>query len=65
MSLPPSDARAGEIARRHDRAVALGLSTYLDPDTGLSVFTEAYLRARGTCCRSTCRHCPWGGRGPT
>ncbi len=50
---------------RHERAVALGLSTYLDPDTGLVVFTEAYLRARGTCCRTGCRHCPWDGHGPT
>ncbi|MGA7886567.1 MAG: DUF5522 domain-containing protein [Acidobacteriaceae bacterium] len=23
------------------------------------VFTEAYLRRRGTCCGSGCRHCPW------
>lgn len=26
------------------------------------VFTEAYLRARGWCCESGCRHCPWGYR---
>ena len=24
------------------------------------VFTEAYLRRRGNCCESGCRHCPWG-----
>ncbi len=24
------------------------------------VFTEAYLRRRGYCCESGCRHCPWG-----
>jgi Family of unknown function (DUF5522) len=24
------------------------------------VFTAKYLRARGTCCESGCRHCPWG-----
>ena len=23
------------------------------------VFTEHYLRARGYCCNSGCRHCPW------
>lgn len=23
------------------------------------VFTEHYLRARGYCCESGCRHCPW------
>lgn len=24
------------------------------------VFTEAFLRRRGYCCESACRHCPWG-----
>jgi hypothetical protein len=24
------------------------------------VFTEAYLMARGHCCKSACRHCPYG-----
>lgn len=24
------------------------------------VFTEAYHRKRGFCCRSGCRHCPYG-----
>lgn len=24
------------------------------------VFTEKYLKARGYCCESRCRHCPWG-----
>jgi hypothetical protein len=27
------------------------------------VFTEKYLRARGYCCESGCRHCPFGYRG--
>ena len=26
------------------------------------VFTEAFLRRRGYCCESGCRHCPWGFR---
>jgi hypothetical protein len=26
------------------------------------VFTEAYLRERGYCCESGCRHCPYGYR---
>lgn len=26
------------------------------------VFTEAFLRKRGYCCQSGCRHCPWGWR---
>ena len=35
--------------------------TYIDPDTGFSVFTQAYLRRR-PCCGNKCRHCPWGHR---
>ena len=27
------------------------------------VFTEEYLRNRGYCCESGCRHCPYGYRG--
>jgi hypothetical protein len=27
------------------------------------VFTAKYLRARGYCCESGCRHCPWSFRG--
>jgi hypothetical protein len=41
--------------------VALGLSTYLDPGTGLTVLTAAYLADRGYCCSQGCRHCPWEG----
>jgi hypothetical protein len=26
------------------------------------VFTEQYLRERGYCCESGCRHCPYGFR---
>ncbi|HSP17058.1 MAG TPA: DUF5522 domain-containing protein [Thermoanaerobaculia bacterium] len=26
------------------------------------VFTEKYLRQRGNCCQSGCRHCPYGFR---
>jgi 23S rRNA (cytidine1920-2'-O)/16S rRNA (cytidine1409-2'-O)-methyltransferase len=29
-------------------------------EAGLMVLTEAFLRRRGTCCRSGCRHCPYG-----
>jgi len=32
---------------------------YLDPVTGCQVFTADYLRRRGYCCDSGCRHCPW------
>lgn len=33
--------------------------TYIDPATGYSVFTQAYLKRR-PCCGNGCRHCPWG-----
>lgn len=29
-------------------------------ENGLMVFTEAYHRKRGYCCKSGCRHCPYG-----
>ncbi len=28
------------------------------------VFTAKYLSARGYCCKSGCRHCPYGYRAP-
>jgi nucleoside 2-deoxyribosyltransferase len=43
----------------HDRAVGEGADGYADPETGLLVFTATYLSARGTCCDSDCRHCPY------
>ncbi len=45
----------------HDRAEARGLSGYVDPDSGLFVMTATYLRDRGYCCNSGCRHCPYEG----
>ncbi|MCS6980575.1 MAG: DUF5522 domain-containing protein [Flavobacteriales bacterium] len=32
---------------------------YLSPE-GYIIFTEAYHLKRGYCCRSGCRHCPYG-----
>ncbi|MDT8070228.1 MAG: DUF5522 domain-containing protein [Terriglobia bacterium] len=29
-------------------------------ENGLMVFTAEYLKKRGYCCRSGCRHCPYG-----
>ncbi len=29
-------------------------------ENGFMVFTAVYLRKRGFCCRSGCRHCPYG-----
>jgi hypothetical protein len=54
----PTDRR-DEILARHRDAVATGEPGYLDPATGYFVFTAAYHRARGECCGSGCRHCPY------
>ena len=35
-----------------------GLDYYYE--NGLMVFTAHYLRNRGYCCQSGCRHCPYG-----
>jgi len=43
----------------HDSAVAAGVDAYVDQATGFVVFTSAYLAARGDCCDSGCRHCPF------
>jgi hypothetical protein len=45
--------------RAHERAVVAGAATYVDPDTGYLVLTAVELRARGECCGSGCRHCPY------
>jgi len=50
---------AEEIERRHAAAVESGDAGYIDPETGLFVLTAAYLLARGDCCGSGCRHCPY------
>ncbi|HEV2361209.1 MAG TPA: DUF5522 domain-containing protein [Acidimicrobiales bacterium] len=43
----------------HEEATAAGRATYVDPDTRYQVFTAAALAARGYCCGSGCRHCPY------
>jgi hypothetical protein len=47
----------------HAAAERAGQDGYLDPRTGYFVFTSAALRARGWCCGSGCRHCPYDGDG--
>lgn len=57
--LAPTRADYDAILERHARALAAGDDGYLDPATGLFVFTAGYLAARGTCCDTGCRHCPY------
>ena len=43
----------------HRVAVERGIHQYIDPPTGYTVFTSAFL-AKRPCCGSGCRHCPYG-----
>jgi len=36
-----------------------GDPAYLDPVSGLYVFTARFLADRGSCCDTGCRHCPY------
>jgi hypothetical protein len=43
----------------HAAALEAGEAGYVDPTTGLFVFTAAFLADRGSCCDTGCRHCPY------
>lgn len=49
-----------------EKLEGFGKRNTLDPDDfyhtpeGYIVFTEKYLLKRGYCCKSGCRHCPYG-----
>ena len=45
-------------------AAGLAKEDYYLSENGFLVFTEAYHRKRGYCCKSGCRHCPYGFRAP-
>ncbi|HYI61722.1 MAG TPA: DUF5522 domain-containing protein [Acidimicrobiales bacterium] len=57
--LAPDHPRRVEILDRHTAALATGEPAYVDPATGYQVLTADTLAARGECCGSGCRHCPW------
>lgn len=44
----------------HEAAVAKKEFWYVDPETGYKVLTAYFLCERGYCCKSFCRHCPYG-----
>jgi len=46
-----------------DDELVAGVDYYFE--NGFMVFTEAYLRKRGFCCRSGCRHCAYGFKADT
>ncbi|WP_395154000.1 DUF5522 domain-containing protein [Ilumatobacter sp.] len=55
----PTHPQRSEILARHDAAVESSIPTYIDPVSGFSVFTAAFLESRKYCCVSGCRHCPY------
>lgn len=57
--LPAGHPHRDRILAAHRAAVDAGEPGYLDPGTGLFVLTATELAARGTCCDSGCRHCPY------
>ena len=44
----------------NELALKQGKDFYLEG--GAVVFTEDFLKRRGVCCKSGCRHCPFGFR---
>ncbi|MBV9073464.1 MAG: hypothetical protein JOZ10_07535 [Acidobacteria bacterium] len=47
-----------ELESASGNALEEGADYYIE--NGLYVFTADYLRKRGYCCQSGCRHCPYG-----
>lgn len=54
------DASITDIEDLHRHAIMNKQSTYIDPATGFTVFTELSHLKRGKCCGNMCRHCPYG-----
>jgi hypothetical protein len=54
-----SDGDADPSARQ-DVELREGVDYYVE--NGLLVFTAEFLRKRGFCCESGCRHCPYRDR---
>jgi hypothetical protein len=52
-------AQRALIQDAHSKASTRGKNSYTDPFTGYMVMTAFYLKARGECCGSGCRHCPF------
>ena len=54
-----SKSQRVKIDEIHMEACQRGEDTYIDPSTGLSVFTRLAHERRGKCCGCGCRHCPY------
>ena len=57
--LDPQVPAYDEIMAAYETAVRRSRPRYRDPRSGLWVMTAARLWARGYCCDSGCRHCPY------
>ena len=67
MNVPPGfvvsitmENTTDDRKRPSRRPLVEGIDFYIE--NGLYVFTEHFLRERGYCCRTGCRHCPYGFR---
>jgi hypothetical protein len=45
-------------ATYNDNVFVQDVDYYID-ENGNTVFTEAFLLNRGTCCNNNCKHCPY------
>ncbi|MGI8734091.1 MAG: DUF5522 domain-containing protein [Pyrinomonadaceae bacterium] len=52
------DDETAEAENASPRQLEEGYDYYLE--NGLMVFTAEFLKRRGYCCESGCRHCPYG-----
>ena len=57
--LPLSHPLRAEILAAHAAAIDAGEDQYVDPASGYTALTSAFLLRRGYCCDSGCRHCPY------
>jgi Family of unknown function (DUF5522) len=54
-----NEPRRDEILAAHQAALEANAPGYIDPISGLFVFTAAWLTSVGECCDRGCRHCPY------
>jgi hypothetical protein len=43
-----------------DKPIPLEEGDFYEAENGYRVFTEQYHLKRGYCCKSDCKHCPYG-----
>ena len=58
-NLPTDHLKYDEVIKKHIEAIDGDKFYYLDPISGIEVFTAKFLFEYGGCCGSGCRHCPY------